>query len=500
MISYPTNFPLPTTSLDGETESPVIRTSLQTGLVEQEGRFATAKRTTRTTWRLSEAELLVFENWFANDLAGGVLVFGMTLPKDGALATVPVRFVGGSYDVTHDGAFWFSVSATIEQLLVESAPSNRTPAVPVWKRLEIDPMTSQVMTLSHRNARLVTNPADGDTTTLRILPPTSKAAWIYFGIKQDGDGEVLITSEDVDPLPPEDTVYFPGTLPNVNSAFSMNSVRQASRLEMESGHSRQWARFDTANKTHKVQWEFDLEELHTFQDFYFTTLRSGGKTFFLKLPVDGQFEEVPVRFVGGSYNESYAGVSRFVVNAQVERITEQTETPETERPYPVFYSPTVNVTANRRIYSTDAFKMFVVNPAEGQTINLHIRALTIEFGVLIKGLGNVLITRTPFLVDLGSVGSDSSGQTILPPSFTLTNTINNIGSVPGDSSGQTVQPTVFNLVSVAEDIGAIPPDYSGQTIQPTSLTLLAVLEDIGAVPADSTGQTIKPTAFTLDTP
>jgi hypothetical protein len=500
MIDYPENLPLPTTSLDGEMETPVIRTSLQTGLVEQEGRFATAKRTTRTTWRLSEAELLVFENWFANDLAGGCLVFGMTLANDGEIQTVPVRFVGGNYDVSHDGALWFSVSATIEQLIVESAPSNRTPAVPVWKRLEIDPMTSQALTLSHRNARLVTNPSSGNTTTLRIFPPTSKASWIHFGIQQNGAGEVLITSQDVDPIPPDEIIHFPGALPNVNSAFQMAATRPNSRLEMESGHSRQWAKFLTAIKTYRVQWEFSIEELHEFQNFFFTTLRSGGKTFLLTLPVDGLFLEVPVRFVGGSYTEAYTGVNRFVVNAQVERITDQTETPENERPYPVFYSPRVNVTANRRIYSSDAGKMFVVNPDEGQTINLHIRSLEIEFGVLIIGLGNVLITRTPYVLDIGSIGSDSSGQTILAPSFTLANTIEDIGSIGLDSSGQAMLPTAFSLVSVAEDIGAAPPDSSGQFFPPPAMSLLNVLEDIGTVPADTSGQTFKPTAFTLDIP
>lgn len=500
MIDYPANFPQPGTSFSGDVQTPTIRTDLATGLIEQEGRFSTGLENFRAQWTLSEAELATFEEWFAEDLAGGVLVFGLLLPDEGAYSLQPVRFVGGNYEVSHKGGLWWNVNATLELLALHNAPSNRTPSIPQWLRLAVDPAASQVLTRSHRNALLTVRPGAGSTTTLRILPPTSQAAYIYFGIDNQGDGETLITSQDVAPVIPEAIPSFPLDLPNINVAFNIRAERRAIRAEMDSGHPRQFSASKSTRKTYQVSWEFSLAELQSFQDFFFVTLKSGAGTFYLTLPVDGQFIPVPVRFVGGKYSESYVATDRFKVSATAERIVAQTVTPSTENPYPLFYSPTVNVTGNRKIYLSDAGKFFIVNPAEGETIYLYISTRRIEFGLLNKGLGNVQITRQPYPLAIGEAGTDAMGTLMNPAVFSLVDTIKNIGSIAPDAFGTSFNLPVFGMVSLLEDVGAIPPEGFGTTFPPAPMELLAVLEDIGTITPDTFGTTYKNAAFTLDIP
>ncbi len=499
MIDYPANLPQPSTSLSGDAETPTIRTDLQTGLVEQHGRYSTGLETYRATWVLSADELLTFENWVADTLAGGVLVFGLALPDDGAYSVQPVRFVGGTYQVSHKSALWFNVTATLEHLTNNPAPSNRTPALPQWLRLAVDPAESQVLGVSHRNALLTVRPDEGSTTTLRVFPPTDPTQYIYFGIDNQGDGETLITSQDVDPIFPEAVPGFPGTLPAVNQAFNVDAARRTSRLEMESGHPRQYAASGATRKTYQVEWEFSLAQLKTFQDFFFITLKSGAIPFTLTLPVDGQFISVPVRFVGGRYSETYSPVDRFKVAATVERVVSQTVTPPGWQPYPLFYGPNVNVTANRKVSAADAGKFFIVNPAEGQTINLHIYANKIEFGLLVKGLGNVLITRGPFILDIGSIGDDGAGV-FNAPTFELRDTIRDIGTLPGDAGTGAFALQSFELLSVVNDIGTLTGDAGNGVFGQHAFELKTVLEDLGALTGDNGTGTFNQQSFELVIP
>lgn len=498
MIDYPANLPQPSTSLSADVETPTIRTDLQTGLVEQQGRYSTGLETYRATWVFSADELLIFENWVADTLAGGVLVFGLALPDDGAYSVQPVRFVGGTYQVSHKSALWFTVTATVEHLTNNPAPSNRTPALPQWLRLAVDPAVSQVLGVSHRNALLTVRPDEGSTTTLRIFPPTDPTQYIYFGIDNQGDGETLITSQDVDPLFPEAVPGFPGSLPAVNQSFGVDAARRTSRLEMESGHPRQYAASVATRKTYQVEWEFSLAQLKTFQDFFFITLKSGAIPFTLTLPVDGSFIPVPVRFVGGRYSETYVPVDRFKVAATVERVVDQTVTPPGWQPYPLFYGPNVNVTANRKVAAGDAGKFFIVNPDEGQTINLHIYANKIEFGLLVKGLGNVLITRGPFILDIGTLADSGAGE-FLKPSFTLRDTIRDIGTLPGDIGSGEFLKTSFSLVSVIEDLGTLAGDSGSGAFLTTGMEILEVLVDAGTLTDTGAGSFGKP-AITLQIP
>lgn len=490
MIPYPTTLPLPDVSLSASAETPTIRTDISGGLIEQFGRFATGREIYQVNWQLSEAELVIFEEWFAETLIGGVLVFGLMLPRDGGYEEEPVRFVGGTYGVSHKDALWWTVTASVERMIVANAPTNRTLPVPQWLRLSVDEALSQNLTLSHRNALLTVRPDEGSTTTFRIYPPTSDAAWIYFGISNLGDGETLITSEDVDPLPPEAVPSWPETLPNLNHNFRMDAERKAARIEMESGHSRQYADKLATVRGHDVEFDFSLEQLETFQDFFYTTLKSGSLIFWLTLPVDGQFQPVRVRIVEGRYSETYIFHDTFRVAFKLDRIVDQTVLPTEERPFPMYYAPTVNVATSRKILASDAGKFFIVNPSEGETINLHISSNLIEFGLLVVGPGNVLITREPFVWEM--VSSDSGTGEFRKLGFELRSTELDLGSLAGDSGTGEFLKLGFALVSIIKDIGSLPGDSGSGEFGKLGFEMINVLEDLGTLSGDSgTGEFLK---------
>lgn len=499
MISYPSNLPQPSQQFTGETSTPVVRTDLPMGLVRQESRYATARRQYKVSWVFNREQLVAFEEWYQITLGGGVLMFELLL--HGELPEpepTPVRFIDGGYQIAKETPTRWRVSASVEQLTVETAPTNRTPAVPVFTRLGVDPAESQVLTLHHRNAVLTVRPEVENTTLLQIYPPTGERDWIYLGVNNQGLGETRITSDGVLPLPVDPTPSFPVTLPAPQLQYSERVSNVVARIDMESGHVRQYVLTDGAVRQYELSWELTLEEYHTFREFFFDDLKSGSTPFLVELDVDGQFAPVVVRFVGGSYKEWYVSQGqRFLVAFQVDRNVEQTVSVTTERPYPVFYSPTVNVTTNRKVSAADAGKLFVCNPAAGQTVNLHIYTNLIEFGVLNKGLGDVLITRGPFVLDLGGF-TDNGSVDLIPVQFELRDTIRTL-SIEGDSGSVSLLPVQFERVSVVEDLGSVGTDSGAVSLNPVSFDKIEVLVDAGTITDTGTVILMKP-VFELQIP
>lgn len=491
MITYLINFPQPSVSFSKEVVASNLRSSITNGLTEQVARFSTSLESFSATWEVSKEQLLIFENWYNTTLAGGVLVFGLMLPDDGAFSIQPVRFVAGTYQVSHRAGLWFVISANFEKLKVTNSSVTRTPAIPQFLRLSVNPAESQNLTKAHFNASLAVKPLLGSQTTLRIYPPTSPAQYILFGLNNLGSGETLITSINVDPLPTPPIVDWPLPLPNVNNVVGQNSKRQTTRIEMDSGHVRQYAGADTTISTYNVEWEFTLAQLAIFQDLFYVSLKAGEFAMSLKLPVDGGFIPTVVRFVGGKFSESYFGKNMFKVSATLDRVVPQTVIPSTENSYPVYYSPTVNVTANRAIVAGDAGKLFVVNPAQGQTISLHIYALNIEFGLLVIGLGNVLVTRGGFVVSAS--GSDSAGSSYLKPSFQLGVSVLEIGSLEKDTAASSYTKPTFQLVSVVVNQGNLEKDTTTSSYIKPSFEIKTVQVDLATLISDTANSSyIKP--------
>lgn len=437
MITYPATLPQPSTAFSGQHTSPIKRGDASKGLVEQTPRFATSRKLYSVSWKLSQAELVIFEDWYSSDLVRGVLVFGLLLPEDGAYVLQPVRFASNGYNLTHSGALHWNVSAQIESLLVSDADTNQTPPVPQWLRLSVDPTLSQAVPLAYRNASLTTRNDPGDTITLEIPPPSDDSQYIYFGINCQGDGDILITSDGVDPVTPSPFVYpeasadisdWPGTLPEVNQIFQVASNSGNVLLEFESEHTRQYNGNDTALRTYQVEWEFSLDELQDFQDFFFTTLKCGALPFNLTLPINGTFESAMVRFVSATYNETYIPIDRFKVSARLEEVLTQTVTPPALAPYPISYSPQETVTASRFVETADAGKLLVCNPDNGETITLYIEDRLIEFGVLNIGLGDVRITRDvpPWPLDFGDWPPETVNAGAYLNGATSSTSVNNV--------------------------------------------------------------------------
>lgn len=492
MVDYP-NIPLPSTSLSERVETTTLRTRLGTGLARQRSRFPTGTRDYRVSWILTKAELALFESWYITDLGGGVLSF--TMPWDYADGRI-YRFTEGRYTARQDHGR-VSVSATLECLDVFDVAANDVPVVPPWKRLSIDPVADQQLGLAHRNARLASRPDDGDTRTLRIYNPLTPEVWIYFGIRNLGEGETLVTSVDADDPPILPAASWPSGLPLPLTGFTDSTERQVSRLEMDSGHPRQSRRFEATEKTYSVSWDMSAAQVASFEAFYFATLRNGSRPFSIVLPVDNQFVPVACRFVGG-YVANYQPIDRFRISATLERITTQPVAEDTENRFGLYYAPFVDVSEHYLVKPADAGKFFRVTTTEGNTVNLHIGSQLIEFGLLVLGPGSVLITRTPFVHDMGS---DSTEGSLLSPRLELRSVEVDLGpveSIDEDETASSIALVGLALESVVVS-GEMPDDATTSSIALRSMELKEV-QVIISPDSDATTSEIQKPSFSLQIP
>ena len=490
MIAYPA-IPFPSAGSFAERVSvPTLQTTLETGLVRQRPRFSTGLREFRASWELTQSEFAIFQEWFATDLVGGLLAFEM----DWGGPERVYRFAGGRYTSTQGHGGRFNVSGNLECLDVFPANATTIPPVAPWLRLVIDPVADQQLTLSHRNAKLTSRPTTGNTRTLRVYNPVSPNDYIYFGLQSYGAGDTLITSESAVPLPVLAAAVWPNSLPRPLSGFGEAQERPAMRLPMDSGHIRQQQRFDASVPTYSITWNFSAAEMATFETFFFTTLQNGSRQFTIPLPVDNAYNAVPVRF-DGAYTSTYRAVNRFQVSATLNRILAQSETETSWTPYGLHYTPTVSVTASRRVLPAEAGQFFVVYAAAGQTVKLHIGAALLEFGVLSTGPGNVLITRSPFQYNFGA---DTTSSQLLRAELSLESVIVDLGSLaPDQATSQLLLPS-FELDSALADLGSLVPDQATSSLA-ASFDLTEVLVQL-SLDADFTTSQLNPPSFALEIP
>lgn len=484
---FPTTLPAPSYGYSERVVPSSLRTALRTGWPVVRARSGSNRSEWRCSWRMRSSEFQAFRTWFADDLAQGVLLF--TVPWSSEV----LRFVGGTYAAIQGHGGFHEVSATLESFRTTNAPINTVPLVPPGKRLAVDPAVSQQLTFIHRNSRLALRPDDGDTTTLRVYSATAPENYIWLGVRNLGDGETLITTEDSDPAPVEPTATWPSGLPYPDAGFRIENEAQVARLEMESEHSRQSTRFESAEETYQVSWTFSQSELTTFQTFFLSTLEAGSKPVGIPLPVDGAFNPVAVRFVGG-YAESHSGPGQFRVTAELTRVTTQAVFPENSTPYAQHYFPVIEVSEHTLVAPGDAGKMFIVSTVEGETVNLHINQQQIEFGVLLLGLGSVLITRTPFVYDMGA---DTTSGVVGKPELSLLSVIVDIETSPDAAESVLAKPG-FELDSVIVD-GSTDSDLAASEIRKPVLEVKEVLVETTTDP-DTTSSELKKPVFRLEIP
>lgn len=98
MATFPTSLPTPTVSgYQGQAGANVQRTDFDAGPARQRLRYGTAPDELNVSWKLKDAEYVIFKAFWRDEINLGTDYFLMNLPLGGGLATYEVRFVGGQY-------------------------------------------------------------------------------------------------------------------------------------------------------------------------------------------------------------------------------------------------------------------------------------------------------------------------------------------------------------------------------------------------------------------
>lgn len=119
MFTWPSSMPPPDNDFQNTLLGSAIRTQMESGAFRQRKRFTNAIRQFQATWTLSDAELLIFESIYANELSQGTCWFNMSLPLGNGFKTYKVRFVAdqtqppqATYDA--DSVMFWTKTATME--------------------------------------------------------------------------------------------------------------------------------------------------------------------------------------------------------------------------------------------------------------------------------------------------------------------------------------------------------------------------------------------------
>ena len=114
MITWPTWFPAPDSSLAGTVQAPVARTKMDSGRTRQRPLVTGVNTLVDVRWELSDDEFGVFLSVFQNALSNGADWFLMPLTLGDATQTYTVRFVGGTLKHTFVPHLHWAVTASLE--------------------------------------------------------------------------------------------------------------------------------------------------------------------------------------------------------------------------------------------------------------------------------------------------------------------------------------------------------------------------------------------------
>jgi hypothetical protein len=110
-------------------------------------------------------------------------------------------------------------------------------------------------------------------------------------------------------------------LPNPSVNFSGEVQPATVRTEMESGRTRQRARFDSQKRTYPVVWQMSDFQYGLFQSFVKYKLTNGVDAFYIDLPVGAgtnSLQTVLATMVNGAYKGVYDDVMYWNVSATLE--------------------------------------------------------------------------------------------------------------------------------------------------------------------------------------
>ena len=115
MTAFPSSLPKPIVALTVKGTGSTARSTMKTGLPYQRQRFTAEQRVFTVRWIFNGAELTTFENFFADDIAGGADWFDIELATGGeGLISTRARFVKNEYAIAHKGVMCWQVSAQLE--------------------------------------------------------------------------------------------------------------------------------------------------------------------------------------------------------------------------------------------------------------------------------------------------------------------------------------------------------------------------------------------------
>lgn len=114
METFPSDFPMPQTSLAGDAQPNSIRTQMDSGTVRQRRRFTAEKVFVNVSWELSDNEFGVFVAYHLYKLNLGNDWFNMSLPLGGGINNHVVRFVDGRFSQQYVTVGFWRVSAVLE--------------------------------------------------------------------------------------------------------------------------------------------------------------------------------------------------------------------------------------------------------------------------------------------------------------------------------------------------------------------------------------------------
>lgn len=200
-MDWPESLPLPQTNLSGLVLNSVIRTQLESGRSRVRNRFGTIIKQFQATWVFLAEEFADFEDFFNDDLEGGVLYFNLNLPEvSSGLGPVSVRFIDGKYSKRYLDVNQWEVTATLEKEVEQSIPDNYGSPLPNWYQVPVDVYESITITAEDSNKLFRVHPSDAETLILLQDTGVDLTAQI-IGIQLMEPGGVLVTNVATN-LPP----------------------------------------------------------------------------------------------------------------------------------------------------------------------------------------------------------------------------------------------------------------------------------------------------------
>lgn len=114
METWPSSFPLPTTSFSGDNADSSVRTQMDSGRIRQRPRFTGELTMLNVTWNLTDIQFIVFKGFHKDRLNLGNDWFMAPLPVGDGIHSQQVRFVGGKYRHTYEHVGHWNVSGQLE--------------------------------------------------------------------------------------------------------------------------------------------------------------------------------------------------------------------------------------------------------------------------------------------------------------------------------------------------------------------------------------------------